>query len=160
MSLKRKHQYLRLLFCMEIFTKERQNLRLQLLVGCFDSCPCPPTPNLPNILVIIFWNFTTFQYRFDLPPGNWNLTSSMKNFVWELPNKLLNDVRLNCQKSDGWKQSLAPSLPSTNETFAIAVEKYAKADMKVFQSCPILLNFLNLFQVFCPGLSEQTTFCL
>ena len=33
-----------------------------------------------------------------------------------------------------------PSLPSRNKTLAIAVKKYAKADIRVFYSCVILPN--------------------
>ena len=29
-------------------------------------------------------------------------------------------------------------------------------DIKLFLSCPILLDFLILFKIFCPGLSHQT----
>ena len=45
-----------------------------------------------------------------------------------------------------------PSLHSMNENFVIAVKNYAEAMIKVFCSCPALLDFFNLFQVFCPWL--------
>ena len=45
-----------------------------------------------------------------------------------------------------------PTLPSRNYTLAIAGKKQAKVDMKLSLSCPILLGFSILFQIFCPGL--------
>ena len=44
------------------------------------------------------------------------------------------------------------SLPSRNETLAVAVKKHAKVDIKLFLSCPVLLDLSILFQIFCPGL--------
>ena len=35
---------------------------------------------------------------------------------------------------------------------AVAVKKHAKVDIKLFLSCPVLLNFSSLFQIFCIGL--------
>ena len=51
-----------------------------------------------------------------------------------------------------------PSLLSRNLTLALAVKKRAKIDLKLILSCPILLDFSILFQLICPGLSEQTDF--
>ena len=36
------------------------------------------------------------------------------------------------------------------------VKTHAKVDIKLFFSCPVLLDFSILFQIFCPGFSEQT----
>ena len=47
---------------------------------------------------------------------------------------------------------MVPSLPSRNQTLAIAVKKHAKVDMKLLLSCPVLLDFSILFQIFCAGL--------
>ena len=44
-----------------------------------------------------------------------------------------------------WKHSLAPSLPSINQTLAIAVKKHAKVDIKLFLPCPALLG-VSLFR--------------
>ena len=35
-------------------------------------------------------------------------------------------------------------------TLVITVKNYAKADIKVFYSCPISLDFLTLFNTLCP----------
>ena len=51
-----------------------------------------------------------------------------------------------------------PSLPFTNSTLTLAVKKHAKVDIKLFFSCPVLLDFSILFQIFCTGLSEQRKF--
>ena len=66
-----------------------------------------------------------------------------------LSNKLrLNDVRLKNNLKFGWKHNLVSSLHSGNQTLAIAVKKHAKVDAKLFFSCPILLDFFILFQMF------------
>ena len=52
------------------------------------------TEVIVTILVIIFLNFTIFQYRTDSPQVKGNLISSIANLVYELPRELQNDVRL------------------------------------------------------------------
>ena len=47
-----------------------------------------------TILVIIFWNFTIFQYRSNSPQVKGNLISSIANLVYELPHELPNDLKL------------------------------------------------------------------
>ena len=112
-----------------------------------------------TILVIIVWNFTIFQYRSDSPQVKQNLMSSIANFVYELLHELPNTLRLRILENQeilkkylGWTQSLVPSLLSRTQTLPIAVKKHAKADIKLFFSYPILLNYSILFQIFCPGL--------
>ena len=46
-----------------------------------------------TILVIIFLNFTMFQYRSDLLHEKRKLISNITNFAYELPNELKNDLR-------------------------------------------------------------------
>ena len=46
------------------------------------------------ILDIMFWNFATFQYWFDLPQVKWYLISSAKIILHELPNDFPNNLRL------------------------------------------------------------------
>ena len=53
-----------------------------------------------------------------------------------------------------WRYSIVPSLNPKNLILAIAIKQYRKADIKAFQSCPILLDFFTLFQIFCPGLYD------
>ena len=48
----------------------------------------------------------------------------------------------------GWRHSPVSSLPSRNQTLAIAVKKHAKVDIKLFFSCPILLDFSTLARYF------------
>ena len=43
-------------------------------------------------------------------------------------------------------------------TLAISVKKHAKVDIKLFFSCPVLLNFSNFFQIFRTELSDETNF--
>ena len=50
--------------------------------------------NFQEILIIIFWNFTIFQYRSNSPQVKGTLISSIANLVYELPNELPNDFRL------------------------------------------------------------------
>ena len=110
-----------------------------------------------KILVIIFWNFTIFQYSSHSPQSKPNSISSIAKLVYELPPELPNDLRLRIlgnQKYQknlkfGWRQSLVPSLSSRNSTLSIANKNHAKMDIKLFFSCPILLDFCILFQIFC-----------
>ena len=51
-----------------------------------------------------------------------------------------------------------PSLLFTNSTLTLAVKKHAKVDIKLFLSCPVLLDFSILFQIFSTGLSEWTKY--
>ena len=44
---------------------------------------------------MIIWSFTVFQYRFDPPKVKANLISSIKNFICELDQELLNALTLN-----------------------------------------------------------------
>ena len=46
------------------------------------------------------------------------------------------------------RKRLLPSLPSRNKSMIIAVKNYADADIKVFGSCSILLNFFTLSHQF------------
>ena len=55
----------------------------------------------------------------------------------------------NILEVSGWRQSLVPSFFSRNKTFVIVAKNYAKADTKVFFSCPTLLDFFTLFHIFC-----------
>ena len=45
-----------------------------------------------------------------------------------------------------------PLLPSRNKSLARMIKNYAKADIRVFRSCPILYDFFTLFQSSCPAL--------
>ena len=47
----------------------------------------------------------------------------------------------------GWTGRSA-SVPFRNKLFVIAAKNYAKLDIKFFRSCPILLDFFSLFQIF------------
>ena len=55
----------------------------------------------------------------------------------------------------GQRQNLQSSLPSRNKILVLVVKTYAKADIKVFLCSPVLLEFSNSFQIFCPGLWKQ-----
>ena len=46
-----------------------------------------------RILIIIFWNFTMFQYRSTSPQVKTNLISNFTNLAHKLPLKLKNDFR-------------------------------------------------------------------
>ena len=91
------------------------------------------------------------------------MISSMANVINELPHLLPNYLRLRilgnkeCLKF-GWRHCPVPSPHSRNLTLAIAIKIQAKVDIKLFLSCPVLLDFSFLFQILCTGLSEQTKF--
>ena len=50
------------------------------------------------------------------------------------------------------------SLPSRNKTLAVAVKNYAKTDIKVLWSCPVLPNLSILLEIFCSVLFVKTFF--
>ena len=113
---------------------------------------------LSTILVIIFWNFATFYYRSDLPRVKGNLISSTANLVYELPHKLPNDLRLRklgiIREISNLGGHIAQSLVSLQELRLCKqqLKKLAKTDTKLFFSCPVLLDYSTLFQIFFPGL--------
>ena len=87
--------------------------------------------------------------------------SSIANLVYEFPHEWPNDLRLGIlgnkeilRKYQISVETCLPvsSLPSRNQTLAIAVKKHAKVDIKLFLSFIVLLDFSILFQIFCPGL--------
>ena len=62
---------------------------------CMIICFTLHDPNIsPTILVIIFWNFTIFQCRYNSQKVKGNLISSIANLVYELPHELLHDLIL------------------------------------------------------------------
>ena len=83
-----------------------------------------------------------------------------KNVVQKLPHKLLKDVRLiqnykklgNNTKVLG-EDSQEPGLSCRNQTLEGVVKIYLKVDIKVFQSCVVLLDLFTF-----PELSEKTKF--
>ena len=95
------------------------------------------------------------------------MISSVANLVYDLPHKLPNDLQLRILRN---KEILGKSLiwvetePSAQSAFQklkfgnSSKKKHVKVDIKLFLSCPFLLDFYILFQLFCPGLSEQTKF--
>ena len=104
--------------------------------------------NFQTVLVIIYQNFTVFQYRSDSRQVERILISSTVNLVYELPHELPNNLTL--QKIMKYQKNI--SLSSRNQTLEIAVKTHTKFDTKLFFSCPVLLDFSILFQIFCPGL--------
>ena len=80
-----------------------------------------------------------------MPQVKRNLISSITNLVYELLHELPNNLRLR-------RNSWVPSLPARTQISARVIRKLAKVDIKLFLSCPILLDFSILFQIFCPGL--------
>ena len=82
-----------------------------------------------------------------------NMLSSMGNSAQELPHDLLNNLNLVSKEiwkdqknlKFGWTHSLVPSLPSRNQTLAIAVKKHAKRDTKLFSlsSFTTILHFVS-----------------
>ena len=118
----------------------------------------------PTILVIIFLNFKISQYRSDLPQVKGNLIFSIANLVYELPHELPNDLRFRIlgnwkilEKFQIWVDT-QPSAQSPFKNLQIAVKKNAKTDTKLLFSCPVLLDYSILFQIFCLRLSEQANF--
>ena len=121
---------------------------------------------LSTILVIIFWNFTMFQYRSDSAQVKRNVISSIKILVYELPHDLLNDLTLRILgnkeilvKSQIWVET-QPSVQSPFQklNFGDSNQKTRKSRYKAFLFLSSFIGFLYLSQIFCPGVFEQTTF--
>ena len=45
--------------------------------------------------------------------------------------------------------NIVPSLLHRNKFLALALEKYAKTNIKIFRSCPTLLDFVVFLKTFC-----------
>ena len=115
-----------------------------------------------TILVVIFQHFLIIQLTSESPQVKRYLISNITNLVQELPHELPNDLRLRKYQKNvkcGCRRSPIPSLPSRNQTLAIAVKKHAKLDI-FLNSCPILLYLLTLCQIFCAGLKLTFFLCL
>ena len=114
------------------------------------------------ILVAIFWNFMMFQCMSISPQvivhSRRTLISSIINLVYELPHQLLNDLRLESlgnqeliENFQIWVETYrSAQSPFQKVTFGNINQKVRKSSIKVFQSYPILLDFL--FEIYCPGL--------
>ena len=89
--------------------------------------------NTYTISDIIFLPFTLFSSEGNSLQVKRNLKSSVTNFL--------------------------SSLPSKNKCLAIAVETYVKAGIKVFWSCPVLLDFITFGKVFCHWMSDKPNLC-
>ena len=86
------------------------------------------------------------------------MISSIANLVYELPHELPNDLRLRILgneemlgKSQIWVEPISQS-PFQKLILVTAVKNHAKLDIKLVLSCPVLLDFSILFQIFYPGL--------
>ena len=64
------------------------------------------TNSLPAILVIIFSNFFVFYDKSNTPQVKRNFISSITNLVYELPQKLPNNLKLRIQKIRKYKKDL------------------------------------------------------
>ena len=101
---------------------------------------------------MIFCTRTKFKYRFDSSDVKQNFIFQIKHFVYELPQELHYDIRLENRKyfenlKNEWRH-LALITPCRDKTLIILGKK--KCDIKFFCSCPILLDFFT--QKFCfPG---------
>ena len=100
-------------------------------------------------LATIFWNFSTFQHRFNLPQVQQNLMSNEINFAYELLYKLPNNSRLRnleIRKYEenlkiGWSNILVSILFSEVKYCQKQSHDYAyQAYIKVLWSCSVLLD--------------------
>lgn len=134
-------------FCMECF----QNLPLFLHAKCCKTCPIllflfwyklffviqVPTKTLlvqtTTILVIIFWQFT-ISVNVWFATSKTDLISTIIGFA----HTLLHELPEIEGAAEGHQ---CPHFPSWNEFPKDAIKNYAKADIKIFWSCLILLDF-------------------
>ena len=73
-----------------------------------------------------------------------------KSFAYKLLHELLNDLSYFLKRIA--RRRLYPNLSPRNKAVAIAIKKYPTADIKVFFSRPVLLDFLNSTQLLFLGL--------
>ena len=116
------------------------------------------------ILVIIFWNFTVFQYRSVSPEVKRNLIPSIAIFLYELPHDWPIDLRLRILRNQEilenlkfeWTYSLVPSFHSRLRLYEQQLKNMQKYILNY--ACPVLLDYSILFQIFFSGLSESANF--
>ena len=114
------------------------------------SRACNPGHNILehyNILVQI--RFTTNKRKLDIQYSKRGI---------RIASRVAERLKTQKNMKFGWTPSLVPSLPSITQTLRIAVKKHSKAETKLFFFCSVLLYYSSLFQIFCPGLSEQANF--
>ena len=125
--------------------------------------------NLPAILVIIFWNFTMFQYRSKSPQVKQYLVSSMVNLVYELPNDLRVASRVSERLKTQGRRKLGNIGKISNFVGDVAqctvspreiklCQQQSKNTQSRYQTFLFLSNFTGFFysgQIFCPGLQTQ-----
>ena len=117
-------------------------------------------------MFIILGTPAKFYYNFHLLQVKRNLISSIRNFIFELPQNFPNDLSLgNIGKKDilAKPQNCLGTHPSANsllqnQFLALALQKYAKADIKRFQLCLFLLDFLRRIGISLHKICENTGF--
>ena len=55
--------------------------------------------HVSTIMILIFWNFTIFQFRSDSPEVKQSLIFSIRNLIYKYPDELSNDLRLSILKN-------------------------------------------------------------
>lgn len=103
-------------------------------------------------LAMMFRQLAVFQHRLDSPQVKRDLISTKINFVYDLPQRLLQHWVETRPTTRPIFQKWVFGIPFSNEFMAIAVKDYTKADIKISCSCLILLDFFYLLQIFYPQL--------
>ena len=119
--------------------------------------------NFQTIVVIIFWNYTIFQYRSNSLHVKRNFISSIANLVYELPHELSKNLRLRILGNQGIlekSQVLVKTKPSAQSLFfgLFSGNSNRKSPKNGYQTFPLLSNitgFLYFVPNFCPGLQVQ-----
>ena len=121
------------------------------LLSDLQSAPSD-NPSVPTTLVIILWQFTVFQYKFDSPQVRFNIT----DFVYELPH---NEVRL--EKCQNWvKTKLSVQFSLQKWLFNDSGKKLRKNRYQIFCSCLIFLDLFPLCQTFFPSWFSKNVFSI
>ena len=69
-----------------------------------------------TIMVITFWSFTVFEYRFDSLQVKQDLTSNFKKIVSALLHKLPTNIRFRIFVLIAWEYNLVPGMYFRNES--------------------------------------------
>ena len=107
--------------------------------------------NFQRILVIVFWNFTIFEYKPDQPKVKQNVISSKRNLVYEVRHETPNDFAIRLLrkkeilgKSSIWVETQShaqPPLPKFN--FGSSSQKSCKGRYQTFIVLSRFTGLLN-----------------
>ena len=106
--------------------------------------------HVSTIMILIFWNFTIFQFRSDSPEVKQSLIFSIRNLIYKYPHELPNDLRLSILKnqeisetSQIWVETyLSDQFAFRKLNFGISNQKLRKRTYQNFLTLPDFTEFI------------------